>query len=94
VTIVGTSWLYNLEAYQRLFPAAYTSSTRVVRRFQAMPPWGQFLDRHGQVNQAMRDRFLRSLALPIEIENLGARFPFQPLTVAGSARDFYELYGI
>jgi hypothetical protein len=28
VTVVGVSWLYNLEAYRRLFPASYVSSAR------------------------------------------------------------------
>ena len=36
--IVGASWLYNLEAYRRLFPPSYLATARVIRgRFQHMP---------------------------------------------------------
>ena len=38
VSVVGSSWLYNLEAYRRLFPKSYVASTRVLLgRFQHMP---------------------------------------------------------
>src|SRR4030095_16601207 len=46
VRVVGASWLYNLEAYRRLFPPSYLATARVLPdRFQRMPLWGQFLDR-------------------------------------------------
>ena len=46
--VVGASWLYNLEAYRRLFPASYVATARVLPdRFRHMPLWGQFVNRHG-----------------------------------------------
>ena len=59
VQVVGISWLYNLEAYRRLFPPAYVATPRVLRnRFRSMPLWGQFLDRHGGLKEQMTRPFL------------------------------------
>jgi len=36
--VVGASWLYNLDAYRRLFPAPYLATARVLdHRFRHMP---------------------------------------------------------
>lgn len=44
--VVGTSWLYNLQAYQRCFPEGYAASARIAEsKFRNLPLWGQFLDR-------------------------------------------------
>jgi hypothetical protein len=52
--VVGASWLYNLEAYRGLFPKSYLATARVLHdRFQHMPLWGQFLDRHGEIKKDM-----------------------------------------
>ncbi|MGF6933670.1 hypothetical protein OKW41_002809 [Paraburkholderia sp. UCT70] len=48
--VAGTSWLYNLRAYQRCFPEGYVASAKIAEsRFRNMPLWGQFLDRNGLV---------------------------------------------
>ena len=39
--VVGASWLYNLDAYRRLFPEPYLATAHVIHgRFRHMPLWG------------------------------------------------------
>jgi hypothetical protein len=95
VTVVGTSWLYNLEAYRRLFPPAYVSSARAVRgRFRSMPLWGQFLDYRGRVKEALNGAFLETLSKQTTITNLDECFPFSVLAVEASAHQFYDHYDV
>lgn len=91
---VGASWLYNLDSYRRLFPAPYLASARVFeRRFQRMPLWGQFLDRHGEIREGMTREFLGRLDRQSNVESLDQCFPLQVLAVEAPAREFYDFYG-
>jgi len=93
--VVGGSWLYNLEAYRRLFPPSYLASARVSpRRFRRMSLWGQFLDRHGAVKQAMTDPFRERLARVTDVDALDACFPLAALTVEAPVSAFYAFYGV
>jgi hypothetical protein len=94
-SVVGASWLYNLEPYRRLFPKAYLDSARELRgRFQRMPLWGQFVDRHGEVKEDLARRFLEHLDRQAGLEGLDECFPFQVLAVEAPARVFYDFYGV
>jgi hypothetical protein len=91
--VVGASWLYNLEAYRRLFPVSYLVTAHVITgRFQHMPLWGQFLDRHGAIKGDMAQRFQERLERQASLDGLDQCFPFQVLSVNASVRDFYEFY--
>lgn len=93
--VVGASWLYNLDAYRRLFPASYVASARVIgRRFQRMPLWGQFVDRHGDVKESMARPFLERLERWSSLDRLDECFPLQVLSVEAPVRAFYDLYGV
>lgn len=93
--VLGSSWLYNVAAYRRLFPASYVASARVMPgRFQRMPLWGQFVNRRGEVRASMARPFVESLARQSRLEDLGQCFPFQVLAVDAPVRDFYAFYGI
>jgi hypothetical protein len=95
VRVTGVSWLYNLEAYRRLFPASYVATARVINdRFQAMPLWGQFLDRYGGVKEMMTRPFLARLDRQTSLEGLHECFPFQVLTVEAPVLEFYDFYGL
>ena len=95
LSVVGASWLYNLEAYRRLFPKSYLATARVLRdRFQRMPLWGQFLDRHGGIKQNRADQFLERLERQSSLENLDRCFPLPVLTVEAPIREFYAFYGV
>ena len=92
--VVGASWLYNLDAYRRLFPTPYLEAAHVIHRFQNMPLWGQFLDRYGEVKENMARPFLERLACQSSLDGVGECFPFPVLSVEASVREFYDFYGI
>ncbi len=93
--VVGASWLYNPNAYRRLFPVSYLATAHVIgRRFQHMPLWGQFLDRHGEIRESMTRPFLERLARQSSVDSLDRCFPFQVLSVEASVLEFYDFYGI
>jgi len=91
--VVGASWLYNLEAYRRLFPVSYLATARVIGpRFQHMPLWGQFLDRHGEIKAGMTRRFLERLERQSSLDSLDQCFPLQVLSLEAPVREFYDFY--
>jgi hypothetical protein len=93
--VVGASWLYNLDAYRRLFPASYLATAHVIdHRFQHMPLWGQFLDRYGEIKKSMMRQFLERLERQSSLDSLAQCFPFQVLSVEASVTEFYDLYRI
>jgi len=95
VQVVGASWLYNLDAYRRLFPVSYVATARVIGdRFQSMPLWGQFLDRHGALKEASTRPFLQRLAQQSSLVRLNECFPFQVLSPQAPVLEFYDFYGI
>jgi hypothetical protein len=95
VRVVGASWLYNLAAYRRLFPASYVETAHVIgRRFQSMPLWGQFLDRSGAVKEGVARPFLERLGRQSSLEGLDQCFPFQVLRVEAPVHEFYDFHRI
>lgn len=93
--LAGVSWLYNLPAYRRLFPASYLASASVApARFRNMPLWGQFLDRAGGVRPAPAAEFLARLARQRDMTDLASCFPLQPLAVEAPVADFRRFHGI
>jgi hypothetical protein len=93
--VAGVSWLYNLPAYRRLFPASYLDSARVVgNRFRNMPLWGQFLDRHGALKPAVAETFRERLLSVCRREGLVLCFPLQPLAVEAPVEAFYRHHGL
>jgi hypothetical protein len=93
--VAGRSWLYNLEAYCRLFPRSYSATARVVRgRFQHLSLWGQFLDRQGSIKSCITSRFLERLEGQESLANLDQCFPFQVLAVEAPVHEFYTFYGV
>ncbi|MEK9160448.1 MAG: hypothetical protein AAB440_00210 [Patescibacteria group bacterium] len=98
----GNSWLYNLEAYRRLFPEKYTAhllletSAHVFARGQQI--WGQFLDhkRHLKSDDARREfiQNLYALGDTISDQDLMNLFPLKSYKAEGPIEDFYRMYGI
>ena len=93
--VVGASWLYNLDAYRRLFPKAYLATAQVLpRRFQHMPLWGQFVDRRGEVRTAPATEFLARVARASGVDGLDACFPLQVLRLEAPVATFHDWYGV
>jgi hypothetical protein len=86
----GTSWLYNLRAYRRLFPSSYLATAQPVARLRALSLWGQFLDRHGRVRATAADAFARRLACHVDYATLGDCFALQALAVSARASVFFQ----
>ncbi|MEM5345460.1 hypothetical protein [Paraburkholderia azotifigens] len=80
--VVGTSWLYNLPAYRRLFPSGYVETARESSsHFRNMPLWGQFLDRHGNVRQEGKAILLEHIARQTRLQDIAQCFPLRALAV-------------
>lgn len=95
VRVVGASWLYNVDAYRRLFPESYLGTARAIRgRFRHMPLWGQFVNRHGAVKEDIARRFRGRLARQSSLEGLDQCFPFQVLALESPVCDFYRFHGV
>src|SRR5207244_8295188 len=77
VRVAGASWLYNIEAYRRLFPASYLSTAHVLRgRFRHMPLWGQFVNRRGEIRASVKNQFLERLASQTRVDDRDRRLHF------------------
>lgn len=94
-TVIGASWLYNLEAYRRLFPPAYLATSQVGEDdFAYLPLWGQFINHRGQINEERVEQFLLRLDRQHDCVGLAGCFPFQVLHLESSIEDFYSFYGV
>lgn len=92
-TVRGGSWLYNLEAYRRLFPPEYAASNSEPERVRldGTSSWGQLLDFRGLVKPAVRQALLDNMAT-LEAAAPWKAFPLHALRAEGSIDDFYRLY--
>jgi hypothetical protein len=96
----GHSWLYNLEAYRRIFPGSYTENlvpSESPAIWRSMSSWGQFLDSelHLEAEKAelLMER-LRKLPANEELSELLKPPLWLPLRAQGPISAFYEEYGI
>ena len=94
-TVWGGSWLYNLEAYRRLFPPDYAASRfepeRV--RLDGTSSWGQVLDFRGLVKPAVRQALLDNIQI-VDIAAPWKAFPMRALGARGAIEPFYRFYGV
>ncbi|MBX3495306.1 MAG: hypothetical protein KF769_03610 [Parvibaculum sp.] len=92
----GGSWLYNVEAYRRLFPPSFAQS-RVrltgLRNFAGTSSWGQFLDHRGSIKPDLRTCFLENLKT-LDPENPADSFPMPALGTRAPVGVFYSFYGV
>jgi hypothetical protein len=94
--VIGGSWLYNLEAYRRLFPPAYGDSRRVPDgpvRLAGTSTWGQMVDHRGLVKPDQHARFLAGLET-IDVDQPWLAFPLRAMTAAAPIETFFDFYGL
>jgi hypothetical protein len=93
-TVMGASWLYNLDAYRRLFPEEYVASRFEPDRLRlnGTSSWGQLLDFSGSVKPAVRQALLDNLR-NLDIAAPWRAFPLRALGVLGGIEHFYLRYG-
>ena len=92
----GGSWLYNLDAYRRLFPPEFAAS-REPRDgppyLHGMSTWGQFIDFRAHIRPDVRDAFLA--ALPgLDMTAPHRVFPYQVLFTSAPFDTFRRTYGV
>lgn len=91
----GYSWLYNLQAYCRLFPSEYTTNRKVVKTdFRHMDIWGQFLDSSYSLKTEFANNFIARINKATDIKELKSIFDFYPIKVEAPISVFFEFYGI
>ncbi|HPH97409.1 MAG TPA: hypothetical protein PKW33_21840 [Anaerolineaceae bacterium] len=94
-TVIGASWLYNLEAYRSLFPPAFIATAQEMSgQFAYLPLWGQFLDKRMQVKEDLAGPFLECIKQKRSLETLESCFPFKVLYLETSIQEFYPFYKI
>jgi hypothetical protein len=94
--VIGGSWLYNTNAYCRLFPAVYAASGTPLlgpRPTHGLSTWGQFLDFRGALKPAVADTFLRSLDT-LDVSQPWLSFPHQVLSTNAPFEAFRREYGL
>ncbi|HSZ53641.1 MAG TPA: hypothetical protein VK801_18885 [Caulobacteraceae bacterium] len=94
-SVRGGSWLYNLDAYRRLFPEAYgdsrTAPTSV--RLNGTSSWGQLIDHSGQVKPDVARTFLANLE-QLNPERPWLVFPLRALATRAPIEPFYQFYDV
>lgn len=94
--INGASWLYNMEAYRRLFPADYGASRVALvgpRPIHGLSTWGQFLDFRGRAKADVVARFERELEA-LDVMQPWLSFPYQVLATTAPLASFRREYGV
>jgi hypothetical protein len=94
--VIGSSWLYNTQAYRRLFPAAYAASRTPLlgpRPIRGLSTWGQFLDFRGALKPDVAESFLRNLAT-LDVSQPWLSFPYQVMSTRAPFKTFRREYGI
>jgi hypothetical protein len=90
----GRSWLYNLEAYRRLFPPSFIAGLVPDEHdLQFLATWGQFLTRQGDTRPAMADAFRSRVDSSSNTAELEEAFPFGILETRAAIEDFVAFYG-
>lgn len=93
--VFGFSWLYNLDAYKRLFPANFThKAKKITDWFKSTALWGQFLDSAGEVKPDLATKFISSIRQAQSLPELLASFPYSMLEPEGKTSDFYRFYHV
>jgi len=94
--IRGKSWLYNLEAYRRLFPADYAASRAVWTgslHLTGTSSWGQVIDSRERVRPQMRDALLANLER-LDPQAPWLAFPLRVLGTEAPIDSFAAEYGL
>ncbi|RDI17688.1 hypothetical protein DFR41_11615 [Pseudacidovorax intermedius] len=93
-SVMGVSWLYNLQAYTRLFPQAFVKSIQPVSgplHLNGSSTWGQVLDWRQQVKPAARDELLRRL-VDMDITAPWRVFPLQAQVATCGVQLFHDAF--
>jgi hypothetical protein len=95
-TVLGNSWMYNLEAYRLLYPPAYTQEMPIssVDEFQFLALWGQCFDSRWQVRPNIAAELLQRVDSLSNLAELRLCFPYQILQPRCAIDAFYAFYHV
>jgi hypothetical protein len=95
-TVAGNSWLYNLAAYCRLYPPAYTATMAINTddEFQFLALWGQCFNSDWGVKGEVAAELLRRVDTLTDLTQLHACFPYPVLQPRCPITAFYAFYGV
>lgn len=98
-TVFGFSWLYNIDAYTRLFPQEYIQSLRLPKTlppayFRALALWGQFIDGAGEIRKEKAEKFLSCVESKSTLEEVLDCFEYKLLRAESGIECFFEFYEI
>ena len=92
-TVVGGSWLYNIEAYRRLFPPRFLATAQPEQSEPGFwATWGQFLRRNGKLDQGKAQAFQNCLQQQTTVAGCLSCFPLEKLRLECPIEVFYEYY--
>jgi hypothetical protein len=94
--IDGGSWLYNLEAYRRLFPPAFGASRKTPYwplTLHGLSSWGQFVDHRGALKRDIAATFLSRFDA-LDMREPWKIFPYQVLVTTAPIEAFRLEYGV
>lgn len=92
--IAGKSWLYNLEAYRRLFPPEYGATRAIAAgplHLTGTSSWGQMIDSREAIRPAVRDALVAALPA-LDPAAPWTAFPLRVLAVRAPLRTFLDFY--
>lgn len=92
--IAGRSWLYNLEAYRRLFPPPYVATRALAPapvHLTGTSSWGQMIDSREAIRADVRDAFLANLTR-LDPAAPWTAFPLRVLAVQAPLETFLRFY--
>lgn len=90
------SWLYNYEAYRRLFPREYTTNMELVEGapVRLHSTWGQFIDSSGAMCPERTGTFKQKVGTATSLDELLGSFPFSVYKPRAEIWFFYFFYGV
>lgn len=93
--VSGSSWLYNISAYRRLFPQEYGTSTFEPEqaRLNGTSSWGQVLDHRGGVKPDLSRAVLENIRT-VDVAAPWRAFPLRVLRAEAAIEHFYRFYGV
>ena len=92
--IAGRSWLYNLEAYRRLFPPPYVATQALAPgpvHLTGTSSWGQMINSREAIRADVRDAFLANLTT-LDPQAPWTAFPLRVLAVQAPLETFARFY--
>lgn len=92
--VMGNSWLYNLDAYRRLYPPRYTAELPMSdeAEFQFLAFWGQCFDHTWNPKPDVVSGVLQNLEHLTDLTALRWCFPYQILQPQCPITAFYQFY--